>query len=225
MSTRSAPDDTCSDEGSGRARPTAVPGVSRPAGYAAVARAGAARHYALVAENRDVVIRAILPAEHDALGELTVRSYFDGGFLLGGLDDPYAPVLRDVDRRAATALVLVAAAEGRLLGGVTLAFPGSPLAELGGPGEAEIRMLAVDPAAHGRGIGSALAAACVERSRAEPGIERVVLCSQQSMRAAHRLYARLGFERAPRLDWSPLPGVDLWAFGLDLQRSAPNVRL
>ncbi|WP_218125405.1 GNAT family N-acetyltransferase [Glycomyces harbinensis] len=160
-------------------------------------------------------IRPILPAEHDALGDLTVRSYLDGGFLLGGLDDPYTSRLRDVAHRAASAHVLVAAgADGALLGGVTLAFPGSPLAELGGPGEAEIRMLAVDPAAHGRGVGSALAAACVERARSEPGIKRVVLCSQETMGTAHRIYVRLGFERAPELDWSPVPGVDLLAFGL-----------
>jgi ribosomal protein S18 acetylase RimI-like enzyme len=162
-------------------------------------------------------IRPVLPSEHEALGELTLRSYFDGGFLLGGIEDAYAPELRDVARRASAALVLVAVdGSDRLLGGVTLAFPGSPLAELGGPGDAEIRMLAVDPDAHGRGIGSALAAACVERAREEPGIKRVVLCSQSSMRAAHRIYARLGFARTPDLDWSPLPGVDLWAFGLDL---------
>ncbi|MCC3761656.1 GNAT family N-acetyltransferase [Glycomyces sp. TRM65418] len=164
----------------------------------------------------DVQIRPALPAEYAALGELTVRSYLDGGFLLGGLDDPYTPKLRDVAHRAANALVLVAVDGERLLGGVTLAFPGSPLVELGGPGEAEIRMLAVDPAAHGRGVGSALAAACVERSRAEPGIKRIVLSSQTTMRAAHRVYARLGFERTPAMDWRPLPAVELWAFGLDL---------
>ena len=161
-------------------------------------------------------IRPVLAVEHEALGELTVRSYLDGGFLIGGLDDDYAPHLRDVAQRAASAHVLVAVDGERLLGGVTLAFPGSPLCDLGGPGEAEIRMLAVDPGAHGRGVGSALAAACIERARAEPGIKRVVLCSQQSMRTAHRIYARLGFGRAPALDWSPLPGVDLWAFGLEL---------
>lgn len=162
-------------------------------------------------------IRPVLPAEHDALGELTVRSYAAGDLLIGGMDDPYAPRLRDVAHRAAGALVLVAAEpDGILLGGVTLAFPGSPMAELAGPGDAEIRMLAVDPAAQGRGVGSALAAACVERSRAEPGIGRVVLCSQRQMRTAHRIYGRLGFARAPRLDWTPAPGVDLWAFALDL---------
>ncbi|MDN3238178.1 GNAT family N-acetyltransferase [Glycomyces tritici] len=172
----------------------------------------------------DFQIRPILPAEHDALGELTLRTYLDGELLIGGLDDPYAPNLRDVAGRAASATVLVAVDERAganeegpaLLGGVTLAFHGSPMAQLAGPGEAEVRMLAVDPAAQGRGVGSALAVACVERARAEPGVKRVVLCSQEAMTTAHRLYGRLGFEREPGLDWYPLPGVRLWAFRLEL---------
>jgi len=172
-----------------------------------------------VFENSGFQIRPVLPAEHDALGDVSIRSYLEGGLLLGGLDDPYAPNLRDVALRAASATVLVAVDERQddaLLGGVTLAFHGSPMAQLAGPGEAEIRMLAVDPAAQGRGVGSALAAACVERARAESGTKRMVLCSQQEMRTAHRVYRRLGFERAPELDWYPLPEVLLWGFALDL---------
>jgi ribosomal protein S18 acetylase RimI-like enzyme len=163
-------------------------------------------------------IRPISPAEHDALGEVSIRSYLEDGLLLGGLDDPYAPNLRDVALRAASATVLVAVDgdTGAILGGVTLAFHGSAMAQLAGPGEAEIRMLAVDPGAQGRGVGSALAVACVERARTEEGTKRVVLCSQQAMTTAHRLYARLGFERAPELDWYPLPEVLLWGFRLDL---------
>jgi hypothetical protein len=34
------------------------------------------------------------------------------------------------------------------------------------------------------------------------------------MRAAHRAYERLGFRRAPERDWSPVPGIDLYAFAL-----------
>ncbi|MFB9659879.1 GNAT family N-acetyltransferase [Glycomyces mayteni] len=165
-----------------------------------------------------IQIREVLPSEHAALGDLTVDSYLKGGFLIGGLDDEYTPHLRDVAHRAARATVLVAVDGERLLGGVTIAFPGSPLMELGGDGDAEIRMLAVDPDAHGRGAGSALAAACVERAKAA-GTKRIVLCSQQEMTTAHRIYRRLGFEREPALDWEPLPGVMLWAFALRLYRN------
>jgi ribosomal protein S18 acetylase RimI-like enzyme len=179
-----------------------------------MADAGAAGQNSRVTS--DFEIREVLPGEYEALGALTVKAYLDGGFLIGGLDDEYAPHLRDVAHRAGSATVLVAVDGERVLGGVTIAFPGSPLMELGGDGDAEVRMLAVDPGAGGRGVGSALAAACVERARAEAGTKRVVLCSQQTMVGAHRIYRRLGFERAPELDWSPLPGVDLWAFFLTL---------
>ena len=39
-----------------------------------------------------------------------------------------------------------------------------------------------------------------------------------SMRAAHAVYRRAGFERAPERDWSPVPGVELLAFTLRLAR-------
>ncbi|GAA1672277.1 GNAT family N-acetyltransferase [Glycomyces endophyticus] len=163
-----------------------------------------------------IQIREVLPAEFTALGDLTVDSYLHGGFLIGGLADSYVPHLRDVAARAASATVLVAVDGEALLGGVTIAFHGSPLVELGGDGDAEIRMLAVDPAEDGRGAGSEPAAACVERARREPGTKRIVLCSQREMTTAHRIYRRLGFEREPSLDWEPLPGVRLVAFALAL---------
>lgn len=160
-------------------------------------------------------IRPVRESEHAALGGITARAYLEGGFLTGE-NDYYAAELRDVAGRAAKAEVLAAVDGEHVLGGVTFALPGSPLFEIGGEGEAEIRMLAVDPSAHGRGVGSALAVACVERARAEPGVKRIVLCSQTTMKAAHRVYGRLGFERAPELDWVPVPGVDLWGFALEL---------
>ncbi len=91
----------------------------------------------------------------------------------------------------------------------------SPLAEELGPGEASIRMLAVDPAAAGCGAGTALAAACVERARAD-GFERVVLHSLPIMSGAQRIYARLGFRHIPERDWEPVPGIFLLCFVLDL---------
>jgi ribosomal protein S18 acetylase RimI-like enzyme len=76
-------------------------------------------------------------------------------------------------------------------------------------------MLAVDPTAQGRGAGRALVTRVVDGFRAA-GARSIVLCSLTTMTAAHRLYARLGFARDPALDWSPVPGVDLVAFRLEL---------
>ena len=40
------------------------------------------------------------------------------------------------------------------------------------------------------------------------------------MKAAHYLYEKAGFSRLPERDWSPEPGVNLLAYGLDLARRA-----
>ena len=76
-------------------------------------------------------------------------------------------------------------------------------------------MLAVDPAARGRGVATLLVRACLERARAA-GASRVVICTSTTMLVAHRLYQRLGFTRLPDRDWSPSEGVQLLAYVHDL---------
>ena len=115
-------------------------------------------------------------------------------------------MLRDVARRAADAELLVAAgAEGRVLGTVTFVPDGGPLGEIAGPQESEFRMLAVDPAGQARGVGTALTRHVLDESRGR-GKRGVVCSSLPEMRAAHRVYQRLGFRRVPERDWSPVPG-------------------
>ncbi|MFE9837270.1 GNAT family N-acetyltransferase [Streptomyces sp. NPDC005551] len=158
----------------------------------------------------DILIRRARPEEYETLGEITAQAYLGDGLLDFGESDGYLVHLRDVERRAAAAEVLVAVdRQGTVLGGVThVPSAGSALAELAGPGEAEIRMLAVAREARGRGAGEALVRACIDRARATEGCFRVVLSTQRTMRAAHRVYERLGFTRAPARDWNPLPDLD-----------------
>jgi ribosomal protein S18 acetylase RimI-like enzyme len=162
-----------------------------------------------------IVVREARAEEHASLGELVVRAYRS----LPEFDEPgYEPELRDVARRAREAIVLAAVddADGTLLGCATyVPDPDSPWAELLEPGEAAIRMLAVDVAARGRGVGTALAAACVARARAD-GRDAIFLHSLPFMRAAQAIYGRLGFVRRPERDWEPVPGVRLLGFGLAL---------
>ncbi|MFF2641887.1 GNAT family N-acetyltransferase [Streptomyces niveus] len=165
------------------------------------------------------IIRAVEPAEYAVLGEITARAYLDDGLLDFGADDPYLERLRDVAGRAAGAEVLVAVDAGEgggVLGGVAYVVAGSAWAEVAGDGEAEFRMLAVAPAARGRGVGGALVRACVDRARATEGCLRVRLSTQKSMLGAHRIYERLGFVRTPERDWSPLPGLSLLTYSLEI---------
>jgi ribosomal protein S18 acetylase RimI-like enzyme len=160
-----------------------------------------------------VVIREARPEEYSAIGELTVAAYRSTGEIVEG----YADELRNVADRAAAVPVLVAidAASGRLLGTATY-VPGPGPYHEGDFGEvASMRMLAVDPDAQGRGIGRALAVACIERARAagRPGIS---LYTRPVMTVAQRMYESLGFRRVPELDWEFEPGEWLWAYRLDL---------
>ncbi|MFE5623734.1 GNAT family N-acetyltransferase [Streptomyces virginiae] len=164
----------------------------------------------------DMVIRTAVPADHEELGEITAQAYLADGHLDFNEDDAYLHVLRDVAGRAAQAEVLVAERDGRVLGGVTFAAPGSPLADIAGPDEAEFRMLAVAHAARGQGVGEALVRACIDRARAVEGVTGVVLSTQRSMAGAHRIYARLGFVRTPERDWAPIEGLTLLTYRLKL---------
>jgi GNAT superfamily N-acetyltransferase len=150
----------------------------------------------------------VRPEEHELVGDICVAAYAVDG--LG--PDWYAPVLRDVAGRVAAASVLVAEVDGRVVGAVTfMADAGGPLHEIAVEGEAEFRMLAVDPAAQGRGVGEALVRACLSLASGL-GRRALVCCSQDRMAAAHRLYLRLGFERDPARDWAPVEDVRLLAF-------------
>lgn len=159
------------------------------------------------------MIRHVRPAEYDAVGELTARAFLHWGFVKRG--DSYVDVLRDVARRAEQAEVLVLPDGDEVLGTVTIAQHGSVYADAAEVGELEFRMLAVAPERGGRGVGRALVQAVVDRA-VERGCHRVVLSSQPGMSAAQRIYGGLGFERLPERDRSPVPGLDLLAFGLAL---------
>jgi ribosomal protein S18 acetylase RimI-like enzyme len=160
-------------------------------------------------------VRVADPAQFDAIARITVAAYEADGQLAG--EHGYERVLADVPARARAGELLVAVDEatGEVLGSVLFVLPGSPYAELSGPGEAEFRMLAVDPAAQGRGAGEALVRACLARA-VEAGCARVVICVRSFSTPAHRLYARLGFVRFPALDWSPVAGVELLGLRRDL---------
>jgi ribosomal protein S18 acetylase RimI-like enzyme len=162
-----------------------------------------------------VIVRDALPEELAEVGEIRVRAYVAGGHL--SEDSGYAPVLRALGSEGSgTVLVAVADHEDqRILGTVTLQRGPAAGQVISGEDEAEIRALAVSPAGQGRGTGSALLQAVIERAERD-GAANLLLLTQPDMRAAQHLYRRAGFRRLPDRDWSPRPGVTLLAYGLPL---------
>ncbi|MGC4803566.1 GNAT family N-acetyltransferase [Micromonospora sp. DT233] len=167
-----------------------------------------------------VAVRRATEAEFAAVGRLTVAAYDNDGQLKG--ENAYAVTLADVASRATDGEVLVAVDEatGALLGSVTFVLAGTAYAEISAPGEAEFRMLAVDPAAQGRGAGGALVRACLSRA-AEQGCTAVAICVRDGLAATARgMYERLGFVRVPERDWSPAPGITLLGLRLEFPATA-----
>ncbi|THV37021.1 hypothetical protein [Glycomyces buryatensis] len=84
----------------------------------------------MTASDASFQIRPVRESEHQALGEVTVQAYLEGGFLHGAKDS-YAAELRKVAERTLTATVLVAMDGEQLIGGVTYAPPGSASSQWG----------------------------------------------------------------------------------------------
>jgi ribosomal protein S18 acetylase RimI-like enzyme len=165
-----------------------------------------------------LIVREARPSDYAAIADLTVAAYRTIDPDLGG----YEARIRDVAGRAAVAIVLAAVLGGRVVGSATLVNdPTSPLAESDEPGDAAIRMLAVDPAAMGKGVGTALVRRCIELAR-DAGRRRMVLRTRTQMTAAHQLYRRFGFERLPELD-EQVPGAQLHGYARQLENMTEEV--
>jgi len=111
---------------------------------------------------------------------------------------------------ATVVLVAAEAAEAGPVGCVCYLRVASPLRQIAGPDEDEMRLLAVDPGLRRSGAGERLVRACLLLARREG--RGLVLSTQPSMQAAHRLYERLGFLRQPSRDWVTTAGRDMLVY-------------
>ena len=127
------------------------------------------------------------------------------------------------DVRPAAQLV---AKDGTALVGTVLLFPaGAVMATPGGPSITlacpEVRLRAVTPAARGKGVARHLVEECIGRARAT-GAPAVTLHTADIMTVAMRLYERMGFVRAPELDFSPAPEITVKGYRLPLTLPSPQ---
>ena len=139
-----------------------------------------------------ITVRLATPAEYGRVGGLTIEAYaaLPVDHLWGG----YEAEILDTATRAEHSDVLVALADGQVVGSVTYVADSTSLwSEWTEPNEAQFRLLAVDPIARGLGAGVALVRACTERAAATG--QPILIHTTPWMEAAHRIYTRLGFVR------------------------------
>ncbi|TFV89197.1 GNAT family N-acetyltransferase [Blastococcus sp. CT_GayMR16] len=164
------------------------------------------------AGSSSLVVESARPEDFPRIADLTV-----GVYVGGGLAEPhYAEELADVAGRAGRSeLMVIRDGGGTVVGSVALVLRGDFGNITTSEDEAAFRMLVVDPAVQGRGVGELLVTTCLDRARAA-GKHRMVISTDPRMSAAQRLYERLGFARLTERDWSPVPGVDLMVYVREL---------
>jgi len=169
------------------------------------------------------------PREYEEIGRLLVAAYARLPGMPGADEQPdYYRMLGDVAARARNPALTVYAAraddDGRVVGSVDfiadMAAYGATDAVRGLDDAAGVRLLAVDDAWRGRGIGARLTRFCIERAR-DRGRRRVVLHTTRAMQAAWALYARLGFRRLPAIDFRQ-GALEVYGFALPIAACAAS---
>jgi GNAT superfamily N-acetyltransferase len=113
-----------------------------------------------------------------------------------GVYSDWETLMRGVGAMAALAKhgeLLVADVDGAVVGAVAYFGPGTtPRADFFEPEWPIIRMLVVDPAARGTGIGRQLTEACIDRARRD-GARLIALHTSPAMVVALAMYLKMGF--------------------------------
>jgi predicted N-acetyltransferase YhbS len=171
-----------------------------------------------------ITIRESRPADRSAIEVVTLAAYEQYAAVLPApLWEAYRQNIVATLADAQPATQIVAEVDGALVGSV-LMYPAG--ADTGAPGRGktmmlvwpEVRLLAVAPAARGSGAGRRLMEECIRRARAS-GATAITLHTTDMMQRAMELYQRMGFERAPDLDFSPAQGITVKGYRLALRVS------
>jgi len=134
----------------------------------------------------------------EELTALLHRAYVDAGFTDPTVAEKlFAP---DAVRARGTIITARDSENGRLLGIVILVAPYGAARQIAVDSEAEMHLLAVSPDSRRQGVGRRLVDTLIELAISREW-QRVVLSTQEHMRAAQALYKQAGFSRAPERDW------------------------
>ena len=153
-------------------------------------------------------IRDAQPEEFEAIGKLMVGVYAQlEGFPTPAEQPGYYEMLANVGAfttKPGTAL-LIAVSQGNSVDGAVVYF--NEMTHYGSGGTAVMeknaaafRLLAVAPAARGKGVGKLLVTECIKKARAGK-LRQIIIHSTMAMQTAWKMYEQLGFVRSADLDF------------------------
>ncbi len=172
-----------------------------------------------------VTLRDARPDERPVIRQVTLAAYAELAAVMepaawAGLDGAVRAAL---DTEGPGVERIVAERVGEVIGSVMLYHPATDA--YGGAAKRaswpELRLLAVAPGARAAGVGQALVEECVRRARAM-GAADLGLHTSRSLRAAVRMYERMGFIRAPEHDFQPDGAERVMAYRLPLHGTQPG---
>ena len=166
----------------------------------------------------EMIVRNAVEADDSIIGELLVQAYLtqfakklpDVSYSAERLAD-----LRNQSARRASASVLVAELDGRIVGTLTLYPGGAPNSKAWIAGAADLRLLAIDPEFQGRGLSGKLLDAAEALAR-KWGVPAICLHTRQGASGIARLYHARGYVRDEAGDLDHRPSLYLEAHVLRL---------
>jgi predicted N-acetyltransferase YhbS len=153
-------------------------------------------------------IRNAVDDDRDAIREITLAAYQQYAALMPGLWERYRQGILDALADTKPVERIVAQKDGRVVGSVMLYPAGTTFSTreetiftLECP---EMRLLAVPPEVRGQGVAVTLVRECIHRAQ-QSGAKSMTLHTTDLMVVAKGMYERMGFVRAPELDFHPTP--------------------
>ena len=171
----------------------------------------------------DSIVRDARDGDRQIIKEVTLAAYQQYAAMMPAHWDGYRDNILNTLGDVKPAEQIVVEHRGAIAGTVLLYPAGTVFTAPNGASVTlawpEVRLLAVAPAARGQGIGAALMRECVRRAR-QSGAAALTLHTHEIMAVAMRMYERMGFVRAPELDFHPAKDVTIKGYRLDLTEGA-----
>ncbi|HET6466290.1 MAG TPA: GNAT family N-acetyltransferase [Nitrospiria bacterium] len=169
-------------------------------------------------------IRDAREDDRDAIRNVTLAAFQEYATVMHAHWEGYRKAILNTLADVKPAEPIVAEQDGAVVGAVLLYPHGAVFSRPDGSHVTleypEARLLAVAPMARGRGIGEALLRECIRRAH-RSGAAALTLHTSAFMKAGKRMYERIGFVRAPELDFHPSKDLTVMGYRLKLDDNPP----